>query len=170
MSNLIACQACKSEIAKSAKTCPKCGAENKYVHAFIKDFLDSNPKVIPQVGLKAHGDELVGSVMHNKHIGIKMFAFGIVFYLGSSIFKAIETQPALFMGLYIVQCASIVTIFLSFTLGPILSVATLKIKRFTLDLSNERFEWKTDEEEFFKAWKALLKNKFDAYFSKSKSA
>jgi len=36
---LIECSACKSEIAIGAKTCPKCGAQNKYLHESIKSLL-----------------------------------------------------------------------------------------------------------------------------------
>ncbi len=45
MAKLIPCGSCGNEIALTARTCPKCGAVNQYVHPEVKRFLESKDKV-----------------------------------------------------------------------------------------------------------------------------
>ena len=45
MSKLIQCKACSNDIAMDARTCPKCGKVNEYLHPEIERFLKSKDSI-----------------------------------------------------------------------------------------------------------------------------
>jgi hypothetical protein len=169
MANLINCTSCETQIAKTAKACPKCGAENKYLHPMLKNFLASNPKVLPEIGLQAKGDILTGSIIHSRSIGVPMFIFGLIFFLASSFIKGDTNDRDVFLFMYVVQSISIFAVFGSVVVG-IIQISRSKWKEFSLDLTNERFDWKCDDEKLFMNWKNHLTEYFESNYKNSKSA
>ena len=64
---LIKCKTCNSDIAKSAVTCPKCGAKNSYINPKIEEFISiaNDVRFTVEINYQYNGDIIAGVATDN---------------------------------------------------------------------------------------------------------
>lgn len=149
---LIPCAACGDEIATSARSCPKCGAENTWLHPVVKSFLTKPARYdSPEHEFRYNSTQISGwcekaktrSSFKLMHIGLAVCLFSLIVILIS---------PGLASFLLLIGVG--LTIFGQLRQGPGLDFQ----HEFRADFSNDSFQWWCDDNAFWEPVRKQLEH------------
>lgn len=167
--DLISCPTCSSDLAKTAETCPKCGAKNSYVHPFIKSWIDSKPELDIEINYKMLGDSFVGChQLVNKVMGFAML-FAVASFIGlfaglffsafGSSIGAIVWRLSAFLGMPICGFLFMIAAFYSLGKNP--------FRKFKVEIINDKIDWSSDDDLLFAEVKKSIESHSLKFFKKA---
>lgn len=134
-SKLIECTSCAGQLAKSAESCPKCGAINNFIHPKFKEFIE-----------------------HATEFKVEGFTYH---FLRTRLWGETKSTQLKLMGVSVGICAlALLLFFVSASLGvTVLMIGTIltalatltkdKGKTFSVDYSNGEPEWMSSDDVFW---------------------
>ena len=153
---LINCKICQADIAKSAVSCPKCGAKNSYINPKIEEFITiaNDPRFTVEIKYEYSGDTLAGVAADNtQKISFILMMLGLVFQIPGLIFN-------LFVSLAISQMLQAVGVSL-LAIGVVILIYKQVIKSektFRVEFKENSVDWRSSDDKLFKDYKNFFLN------------
>jgi hypothetical protein len=149
---LIKCSVCNAEIAKTAESCPKCGAKNSYVNPNIGRFISeaNSGRFRTVVQYEYAGDIVAGRIAkESSKIVWAMWMFGLGIQLPalilSTFFNAFSiSQPLIGIGVVVCSIALMITLYKSFFQGE---------KIFRVEYLDDKVQWQSNDDLAFDEYK-----------------
>jgi hypothetical protein len=154
---LIKCKTCNSDIAKSAVTCPKCGAKNSYINPKIEEFISiaNDARFTVEINYHYNGDIIAGVATDNtQKISFVLMTLGLILQIPGLILN-------LFISLAISQMLQAVGVSL-LAIGVVILIYKQVIKgekTFRVEFKEDSIEWNSTDDKLFKDYKVFFYSK-----------
>ena len=145
--SLIKCKTCQADIAKSAVSCPKCGAKNSYINSKIEEFiaLANDPRFTVEIKYEYSGDILAGvAADKTQKISFILMTLGLIFQIPGLLLN-------LFVSLEISQILQAVGVSL-LAIGVVILIYKQVIrneKTFRVEFKENSVEWRSTDDKLF---------------------